>query len=555
MWFLGAGASASAGIPTAWDMIWEFKQSLFASRKRVSLKTVSDLTNPVIRKKLQEFIDSTRQFPHMGSPDEYAALFEAVYPNEGDRRSYIDAKLDGAKPSYGHIALATLMKADKARVIWTTNFDTLVADAAAKIYDSTGKLTSVSLDAPVLAQDAFNNNRWPVEIKLHGDFRSRRLKNTTDELRKQDIVLRKLLVNATSRNGLIITGYSGRDESIMETLNAALDGDTPFPSGLFWLQKRDSSPLPAVIALLQKAHSLNVDGGVIYIENFDEILLDLIKLLPNIDITYLDNFAAARKIWSPPPKLNSYSKAFPIVRLNALQLIKYPTICRKIECKIGGHLAVADAITKAGVFVIATRAQMGVLAFGSDDDMRKAFSNYQIDDFSLHTLEIRKMRYDSQERGLLRQALSRALATAYNLTLKKKYGTMLLYPTDPQESRWSPLKAILGGLSGIVPKHSELTWHEGIGITLGWADDKLWLLFAPRIIIEGISDVNRAAATDFSRERTVKRYNQTLNSIIDFWAKLLSSDNKDIYALNVSTGVDAIFKFAPVTAFSYRLMG
>ena len=26
MWFLGAGASAGAGIPTAWEMIWEFKR-------------------------------------------------------------------------------------------------------------------------------------------------------------------------------------------------------------------------------------------------------------------------------------------------------------------------------------------------------------------------------------------------------------------------------------------------------------------------------------------------------------------------------------------------
>ena len=26
MWLLGAGASAAAGIPTAWDMIWQFKQ-------------------------------------------------------------------------------------------------------------------------------------------------------------------------------------------------------------------------------------------------------------------------------------------------------------------------------------------------------------------------------------------------------------------------------------------------------------------------------------------------------------------------------------------------
>jgi hypothetical protein len=36
MWFLGSGASAAAGIPTAFDMVWEFKQQLFISQRRVS---------------------------------------------------------------------------------------------------------------------------------------------------------------------------------------------------------------------------------------------------------------------------------------------------------------------------------------------------------------------------------------------------------------------------------------------------------------------------------------------------------------------------------------
>jgi hypothetical protein len=33
MWLLGAGTSASAGIPTAGDMIWEFKQTLFVTQR------------------------------------------------------------------------------------------------------------------------------------------------------------------------------------------------------------------------------------------------------------------------------------------------------------------------------------------------------------------------------------------------------------------------------------------------------------------------------------------------------------------------------------------
>ena len=128
MWFLGAGASASAGLPTAIDMIWEFKQQLFVSQRRGSLQAVSDLSHPIVRARLQAHVDSLG-LPPSGAPDEYAALFEAVYPAESDRRKFLDAKLAGAKPSYGHMALAVLMLARMTRVVWTTNFDALIADA------------------------------------------------------------------------------------------------------------------------------------------------------------------------------------------------------------------------------------------------------------------------------------------------------------------------------------------------------------------------------------------------------------------------------------------
>src|SRR5215213_9871224 len=96
MWFLGAGASASAGIPTAWDMIWDFKQQLYISQQRVSPQSVADLSSSVVRAQLQTYIDSSEYLPSLGDPDEYAALFEAVYPAEMDRRAYLDAKIDGA---------------------------------------------------------------------------------------------------------------------------------------------------------------------------------------------------------------------------------------------------------------------------------------------------------------------------------------------------------------------------------------------------------------------------------------------------------------------------
>jgi NAD-dependent SIR2 family protein deacetylase len=127
MWLLGAGASSAAGIPTAWDMIWQFKQLLFVSQRRVSPKAVADLSNPAIRVQLQAHIDASERLPASGTPDEYAALFEATYPAEADRRAYLDSRMGGAKPSYGHLALATLMRAQLTRIIWTPNFDSLVS--------------------------------------------------------------------------------------------------------------------------------------------------------------------------------------------------------------------------------------------------------------------------------------------------------------------------------------------------------------------------------------------------------------------------------------------
>lgn len=249
MWLLGAGVSAAAGIPTAGDMIWEFKQRLFVSQRRMPPDIVADLSAPGVRQRLQEHIDSMESLPKVGDPTEYSALFEEVFRSEADRRTYLDSKMTGAKPSYGHLVLATLMRGQQARLVWTTNFDPLVADACAKVFDGTGALTTVALNAPEVAAHAISEGRWPVEIKLHGDFRHRKLKNTDDELRHQDEQLRQVLVDSCGRFGMVVAGYSGRDDSVMKALDSALDKKGAFPSGVFWLHRGEEPPYGRVIEL------------------------------------------------------------------------------------------------------------------------------------------------------------------------------------------------------------------------------------------------------------------------------------------------------------------
>lgn len=552
MWFLGAGASAAAGIPTAGDMIWDFKQRLYVTQRGASLTSVADLSNSLVRDVLQGHIDGSARLPSPGAPDEYAALFEAVWSAERDRQSYIDSKIKGAKPSYGHIALATLMQADRARLAWTTNFDPLIADACARVYGGTGHLTTATPDAPQIVRTALENERWPVEIKLHGDFRSRRLRNTNDELRHQDALLRQAFVDLGQRYGLVVVGYSGRDESIIEAFDGVLASGAPFPSGLFWLHRGDGPVLARVEAILRRAaDTIGPEAGIVRIENFDEILRDLIRSSPGLDTTVLDSFAADRK-WRTPAPFPRGRKGWPVVRLNALQ-IDVPTVCRRLVCEIGGTREVREAIVTAGVDVIATRRKGGVLAFGRDEDVKTAFAPYTIAEFDLHTVETQRLRYESAERGLLRDALARAIVRNRGLVATRARTKDFLTPADPRASLWSPLKSIAGGeLGGVVPSAPELIWSEGVAIRLEWADDRLWLVFEPRIVFSGKTEENATVAADFGRERTVKRYNRSLNDLLAFWAGMLAGDGEAFSAFGIGDGVDAAFNVSPDTAYSRR---
>jgi hypothetical protein len=183
----------------------------------------------------------------------------------------------GAKPSYGHLVLAALMKMRKIRIVWTPNFDRVVEDAAVQMLCSTSRFVTVTLDNPQVALQSLNEGRWPLIGKMHGDFQSRRLKNTSQELQSQDFEIRRAFTESCRRYGLIVVGYSGRDESIMAALEEALDGGHGYPGGLFWFQRVDSPLFPAVTALLQKATGAGIRAELIEVQTFDELLGDIIK--------------------------------------------------------------------------------------------------------------------------------------------------------------------------------------------------------------------------------------------------------------------------------------
>lgn len=556
MWLFGAGASAAAGIPTASDLTWKFKQRMFCASQRLSIKLVEDLSSPSVQQRLKRHFDGLGKFPSQGAPDEYAAYFEATYPHPNDRRTTIDKYVRDGSPSYGHMALAVLFALDRARIVWTTNFDRLIEDAAIAVLGSSSRLVVAALDNTLIAREALNAGRWPLVCKLHGDFQSSRLKNTPDELRTQDAEMRRLLVDSCKRSGLVVMGYSGRDESIMDALSDGLDNGRGFPNGLFWFHRPDAEIFPAVKTLIEGAKQLGVQADLIEAETFDEVLGDLVKQIETISPELSSQLDKHRSRITEIPLPDS-AGGWPVVRLNALPVPVYPTLCRRIECGIGNTKEVKAAVAASGVHTLAARTKQGVIAFGSDADLKKTFGGYQITTFDTYSIEPKRFYYESSELGLLRDAFATALVKdrPFLVHRQRRFDLCLL-----DHSRAGPdfdqLKRVTGQLKGVVPR-TTIEWEEALHLKLTFRLGRMWLLIEPSLKIhmdDDTPDQTRDVAKDFVRERLASRYNKTWNSLLDAWAAALVGPTQEVVirAFSGEDGLSAKYSVNRTTGFSRR---
>ncbi|MGD0461173.1 MAG: SIR2 family protein [Tepidisphaeraceae bacterium] len=450
MWFTGAGASASAGIKTAGNMIWDFKKQIFCAEQKIAARACPDFSDAGFRARLNQYYKNKGGYPAPNSDEEYAFFFEAAFPQERDRRSYIDSMIAGAIPSNGCIAMAVLAKLKVLNTLWTTNFDHLPEDAFAKVFGTTTSFVVSSLDTPEFAEQALAEAKRPLIAKLHGDFLSRKLKNTTDELKAQDQRLRRSLVNECKRQGLVVVGYSGRDQSVMEALEEGIDGGRGFPNGLFWFRRPDSDPLPALNDLITKAQAAGVDAHIIEAETFDEIMMDLFVLMDCPD--ELQAFFEQRRPRLSPVDIPPAGTSWPVIRFNALPLTSVPATCRRVVCEIGGTAEVRAAVQDAAADVVALRRDLGVIGFGADEQVRKAFTPFGITEFDLHPIDIGRLEFESAEHGLLNESLAKALCRERQIRARPtRHGWKLYINFElPVSASFEKLRTAAGGLSGTI---------------------------------------------------------------------------------------------------------
>lgn len=554
-WFLGAGASASARIPTAGDLIWRFKRTLYCTNTKVSPRTCDDLGNDVVRAQLQRYLDAAGRYPPSNSPEEYASYFELTYPDPEDRRRFIETMLHGAKPAFGHHILASFMKVGKVRLVWTTNFDRLVEDAAAVTFGSTSALTVSTIDSSGVAMRSLNEANWPLLGKLHGDFQSIALKNTTEELRTQESNLRLAFIESCKRFGLVVAGYSGRDESVMNALEEALDQSSAFPAGLFWISKSGSSVYRRVVELLARAESIGVKAYLIETETFDELMGDLAQQVEDLPPEVLGTLNKMRSKVSnvvlPEP-----GTGWPVLRMNAVPLLSWPRECRKFEAKIGGAKEVRELLQRTAAQLVAVRSQHGVLSFGGDAEVRRVFADHQPEKLDLHSIEVGRLWRETNELNLLRSALVSGLMQGAPLLMWAGRGMHEIRVDDASltSPRVAPLRDQLKTIAGVI-SGTNVKWSEAVSIRVEYRLGRLWMLFEPTVWFgKTESDEERYMCGEFVRERQARRYNRVADALLNAWLQVLMPGTGDVEvrAFSDQPGIGARFVLSRRTAFARR---
>lgn len=569
-WFTGAGASVAAGLPSAYDMIWDFKRSIFCTEQNTPISQYSNLT-PGIKSKIQGYFNSQRQEESPNDPPqednlaEYSYYFQRAYPDIRLRSEYIERKLANAKPTFGYKVMAVLMRMSMLRFVLTTNFDRLIEDAAALAYESTSNLHVASIDNNYQGLPYIQGQKTPALLKLHGDFHSLFLKNTEEELQQQDEKLRLAFKNTCENYGFAFIGYSGRDNSIMHVLEEALETASPFPAGIFWFVRTGNKVIDRVSSFLETASTKGVTTYLVEIESFEECFSSIIKFLPNVpeeSKKLLEN-SNRRLIQQPMANKGQHT---PILRLNAIEIKDYPSIARLIECECGNTKEILEAIKQAKANLLCIRKQQGIVGFGDDREFDRVFPKNRK---SIYPIDEKHFSFDdSTIKNLITEALLNALTRNRPLRWIKKRSDyyIVLDPRQLKSTELNPLnnlsytsynKPVTHMTNGQVPG-TQLQWVDALHLTITRKQKSIYLILEPTIRVARDMDTElRFKSAAFVKEVMAKRLNGPYNAILQAWIEILfegkAVQEKSFYSFGELSGIDASFTLSNVTSFSRYL--
>lgn len=530
VWFLGAGTSRSAGLPTATDVIWDMKRRYYCREENQEIIR-QDIQNDAVRSRIQSFMDS-KGFPALWADEEYTTYFEKIFGQDKERqRRYLKAFLseDNVTLSVGHRVFGALLASGLTRIVFTTNFDTVIEKAVAEVAGRS--LSAFHLEGSHAANQTLNNEEFPLYCKLHGDFRYDSIKNLSADLAAQNEELAACMVNAGTRYGFVVTGYSGRDESVMRLFYRILEAQNPFPHGLYWTAMKGSSVLPSVDRLLNDVRTRGVQAHIIEIETFDALMLRMWRNIQSKPVE-LDAKVRKAKLFPVSIPLPPVGRSKPLLRFNALRVLDTP--CRSFALSLKTPKDWRDLRrirNESEGRLLFTKAEE-ILCWGEPKLIKEAFGNELVDIVERELPSNFQDATNLHIKGFLEEALCAAVARERPLLSRSdRAGAVLIAdPHAEDASALEPLTNVIEKASGLIPglfsavtedhPHAEqVRWSEALRISLDMKNERLWLLFDPDVWIW--PPRSRMDAIEFLDRRRGNRYNQKYNELLSAWSNII----------------------------------
>jgi hypothetical protein len=202
---IGSGVSRSAAIPTGLEIV----DNLISKLKILSKDTT------------ETDLKTWYKLYYKEDPD-YSKILERISPTQTERnailRSYFEPTQEEREqqlrvPTLAHKAIASLVKDGYVKVIITTNFDRLLEVAL----EEQG-ITSivVSTDDSIAGAIPYIHSTCTI-VKVNGDYRDTRIKNTRTELENYSPALNSYLDRILDEFGLIVCGWSGEWDTALKS--------------------------------------------------------------------------------------------------------------------------------------------------------------------------------------------------------------------------------------------------------------------------------------------------------------------------------------------------
>jgi hypothetical protein len=350
----------------------------------------------------------------------------------------------------------------------------------------------------------------PQIIKLHGDYKYDRLKNTEQELQELEDKIGNRFISSIQGGGLLVVGYSGNDDSVMDKLNELVSVDKKLPYGVIWCTPKGYDLSEKAKSFMKAACDNNNASCVVEIDDFDDLMYRLYVSEDNLNDEIENGW---RQIENKQRiEFNNCVKYKGFVRTNSLQSNDMPTFWYKFKANITNWKELKSIINNKNI--VAGLIKGSVVCFAKKDDIVNIFEGKitspilksEIPDYMF-------FRDNSVYVGMLYDLIGKSfLENGLQKFGKNKYYNM----------------------ENSIKSESGLDYYDAIEVFLTLKQKKVVVTLLPTVYIEstGGNPIDESKKQIKINMYMSSIYNKTYNSKIKEWISRITLENKISFCID-----------------------